>query len=161
MLRGAEKTQLPLWNAMEVTLCTGENHRNRGVNSSVPQHFFQRRAWDHLYSSVTEICTYSHEKGGQSLKVSLSPILLFVVLQWYQWVTVWAIVYKHHSAVFSWIKFLCFMEWSQTAEHWFLPIVLADHIMVWPHFLWEEDGETSPLFYFASFYIVYALHWRQ
>lgn len=57
-------------------------------------------------------------KTGQSLKVCLSSLLPFAALQSYQGVTVWAIVYKYHSAVFSWITFSYCMEPSHAAEHW-------------------------------------------
>lgn len=68
-------------------------------------------------------------KKGHSLKVCPSPVLLFVVLHSYRWVTVWAIVYKYRSAAFSWITFSCFMEPSQTAEHQFY---LCLWLKVWP-----------------------------
>lgn len=35
---------------------------------------------------------------------------------------------------------------------------LKSSIRFWPHFLREENSETSSLFYFANFYIVYVLN---
>lgn len=79
---------------------------------------FVKEGPETIDTAVSQRFALTTTKKGQRLNVSLSPLLLFVVLQSYQWVTVWAIAYKYHSAAFYWIKFSCFMEWPQTAELW-------------------------------------------
>lgn len=81
--------------------------------------FFIEEGHETICTAVSQRFALTTTKKGQSLKVCLSPLLPFVVLQSYQWVTVWAIVYKYHSAVFFWITFWYFVEQSQTAECWF------------------------------------------
>lgn len=62
----------------KLPFCIGENCRNLKVSIPVLLNIFcWRRTWDHLYSSVKEICTYNHEKEPKSEGLSLTATSIY------------------------------------------------------------------------------------
>lgn len=105
---------MPYETLFNYTLHRKKNDRNREVFFPVFLNIFRKRITeDHLYSGATMICIYNHKKRGQSLKVCLLLLLLFIVCS-HRWVAPWMIVTNIILQPFPGSPSHISWSWSQT-----------------------------------------------